>query len=261
MNYSRAAVEEYKRLNEYTETRFCELSKICPDEIEVLTEYEELICRVTVILGSWPPRDVADRSIRDLLADIFDFLYVSRRLIFEGYVTTAFPLLRRAFECNSLINYFILSPNKATEWDGGKQISNVKIRKYLDSHPMGESEKSMKDAYAFFSRATHPNREYIPTRFLGEGNRSVLGAIGVPDPRVIADYIYRLLELWFWFVVLISHYYRNILHSADKTYINDYMKVAKKAKDVGEELIKSKRKLWERQHNERINSTPKKAKQ
>jgi len=258
MNYSRAAIKEHKRLNEYTETRFCEMSKICRDEIEVLTEYEELICRVTVILGSCPPREVADRSVRDLLADIFDFLYVSRRLILEGYATTAFPLLRRAFECISLINYFILSPNKATEWDGGKQISNVEIRKYLDSHPMGESEKSMKDSYAFFSRATHPNRGYIPDRFLGEGNRSVLGAIGVPDPRVIAGYIYRLLELWFWFVVLISHYYRDMLHSADKTYINDYMKVAKKAKGVGEELIKNKRKLWERQHNERINSASKK---
>jgi len=247
MDYSKMGAEEYHRLKEYAETRFSELSKIFQDEIRVLTEYEELICLVTIILGSYPPRDITDRSIRDLLADVFDFLYISRRLILEGYASTAFPLLRRAFESISLIHYFMLLPNKAIVWDKGKQLSNAEIRKYLNSHPMGESEKAMKDLYAFFSGATHPNREYIPTRFLGEKNQFVLGAIGLPNLLVLADYIHRLIELWFWFGALISYYYRDLLSSVDKNYGDNYMKIANEAKRVSEELLKSQRELWEKE--------------
>jgi len=259
MNYSKMGAEEYHRLKEYAKTRSSELSKIFQDEIEVLMEYEELICRATVILGTYPPKDITDRSIHDLFADDFDFLYISRRLVLEGYVSTAFPLLRRAFESNSLIQYFMLLPNKVIEWDKGKQIKNVEIRKYLDSHPMGESEKAMKDLYVFFSGATHPNREYIPTRFLGEKNQFVLGAIGVPDLLVVADYIHRLIELWFWFAALISYHYREILHSVDKKYVNDYMKVANKAKKVSGELLTSERELWEKEYGEGVKRAPNKA--
>lgn len=259
MSYSKIGTKEYHRLKDYAETRFSELSKIFQDEIEVLMEYEELICRATVILGSYPPKDITDRSIRDLFADVFDFLYISRRLILEGYVSTVFPLLRRAFESNSLIQYFMLLPNKVIEWDKGKQISNAEIRKYLDSHPMGQSEKAMKDLYVFFSGATHPNREYIPTRFLGEKNQFVLGAIGVPSLLVVADYIYRLIELWFWLAALISYHYREIFRSADKKYMDDYMKVANKAKKVSEELLTSKRELWEKEYGEGVKRVPNKA--
>lgn len=256
MDYSKIGAEEYHRLNEYAETRFSELSKIFQAETRVLIEYEELICRATVILGSYPPKDVADRSIRDLLADVFDFLYISRRLILEGYASIAFPLLRRAFECNSLIQYFILLPNKAIEWDKGKQISNKEIRKYLNSHPMGESEKAMKYLYAFFSGATHPNREYIPNRFLGEGNKFVLGAIGIPSLLIVADYMHRLLALWFWFAALISYYYRDLLFSVDKNYGNDYMKIANEAQRVNEELLKSQRELWEKEYGGEAKPAP-----
>lgn len=259
MSYSKIGTKEYHRLKDYAETRFSELSKIFQDEIEVLMEYEELICLATVILGSYPPKDITDRSIRDLFADVFDFLYISRRLILEGYVSTAFPLLRRAFESNPLIQYFMLLPNKTIKWDKGKQISNAEIRKYLDSHPMGQSEKAMKDLYVFFSGATHPNREYIPTRFLGEKNQFVLGAIGVPSLLVVADYIYRLIELWFWLAALISYHYREIFRSADKKYMNDYMKVANKAKKVSEELLTSKRELWEKEYGEGVKRVPNKA--
>lgn len=253
MNYSKIGAEEYHRLKKYAETRFSELNEIFQDEIELLIEYEELICRATVILGNNPPKDVTDRSIRDLFADIFDFLYVSRRLILEGYVSTAFPLLRRAFESISLMQYFILLPDKAIEWNKGKQVSNAETRKFLDSHPMGESEKGMKDLYSFFSGATHPNREYIPFRFLGEKNKFVLGAIGGPNILGIADYMYRLIKLWFWFVAVISYHYKEILHSTDERYLNDYLKVANKAKRVSEALLRSQHELWEKEHGERAN--------
>jgi hypothetical protein len=257
MDFSKIGAEEYHRLKEYAGTRLSELGKIFQDEIKVLVEYEELICRATVILGSCPPRDIADRSIRDLFADIFDFLYISRRLILESYVTTAFPLLRRAFESNSLMQYFMLFPDKAIEWDNGRQISNAAIRKCLDSHPMGESENAMKDLYAFFSGTTHPNRKYIPARFLGEENQFVLGASGVPNQSVVAVYIHRLIELWFWFAVLISYHYRKILHMADKKYINDYMKIADKAQRVLEKLIASQSELWDKEKSKAAKRTPK----
>jgi hypothetical protein len=37
------------------------------------------------------------------LADVFDFLYESRRIIMSGQCATAYPLLRRAFESLSLM--------------------------------------------------------------------------------------------------------------------------------------------------------------
>ena len=248
MNYLKKGIEQHRRLKEYAGTRFSALGTVFQDEIELVTGYEQLICRATVILGNSPPRDVTDRAIRDLLADVFDFLHVSQQLILENYASTAFPLLRRAFESISLIQYFILLPNKAITWSKGGQVGNAEIRKYLDSHPMGESEKAMKDVYAFLSRATHPSRDCIPTRFLGEDNQFVLGGIVVPDLIVIADYIVRLIDLWYWFAASISYYYVETFDSADKSYGNDYMKVADKAKKVREALLTSRNELWENEH-------------
>lgn len=115
---------------------------------------------------------------------------------------------------------------------------------------MGESEKVMKDLYAFFSGATHPSRDYIPTRFLGEENQFVLGAIVIPNLVVVADYINKLFELWFWFAALISYYYKERLDSADKNYGNDYMKVSSKVKRISEKLLVGQRELLEKEYRE-----------
>ena len=114
---------------------------------------------------------------------------------------------------------------------------------------MGESEKAMKVFYNSFSGATHPNQKYIPTRFLGEGNQFVLGAIGDPDLSVVADYMHNLIKLWFWFTAMISYYYRELLRSTDRKYIKDYMKLANKAKVLSEELLRSQPKLQEKEYS------------
>ena len=241
IDYKKIGSEEYCQLSEYAKSRFFESNKIFKNEVNLLKKYEELICRLTLILGDNLPKDITDKSIRDLFADIFDFLYISRHLILESYASVAFPLLRRAFESISLMQYFMFLPNKAIIWNNGKQISNAEIRKYLDSHQMGTSEKSMKILYKFFSGAAHPNREYIPSRFLGEENQFVLGAIGVTDEKIRSNYIYNLLQLWFWFVASTSYHYKELLQFSDKKYIEDYMNIVNGALKLREALLKTQK--------------------
>ncbi len=256
MSHSNGGLEQYHRLEEFAETRFSELSKIFGEWVDVLVRYEELVCRAVFILGDHPPQDVADRGIRDLLADVFDFLYISRRLVLQGYASTALPLLRRAFESNSLIQYFMLLPGKAMSWNEGEQISNAEVRKYLDTHPMGQPEDGMRDSYRFFSGATHPNREYIPHRFLGEGNLFVLGAVAVPILTLVGDYVYRLIRLWFWLGALIAYQYREVLASADRTYMKDYIKLANEAQTAAEELLRRLREKWHQEYGKEAKHNP-----
>ena len=68
-------------------------------------------------------------------------------------------------------------PAIAEKWDSGVQIPNQEVRKKLASHPMGESEDSMREVYRFFSDAAHPNRDIIPGRYLGDGNKFVLASV------------------------------------------------------------------------------------
>jgi hypothetical protein len=58
-----------------------------------------LICEITLILGNTPPSSKRDAAIRDLMADVFDFLVEARALIIKGKLEVAYPLARRAYEC------------------------------------------------------------------------------------------------------------------------------------------------------------------
>ena len=75
---------------------------VCP-YIRVTDDYGQLICSAVEILGGVSPSSVQDLVIRDLLSDVFDFLYEGRRVIMSGQCATASPLLRRAFESLSLM--------------------------------------------------------------------------------------------------------------------------------------------------------------
>ncbi len=243
MDFAKMGNAEYKMLPNYSNKRKSELSNIFINEVNLLNEYEELLCRLTIVLGHTTPKGITDKSIRDILADIFDFLYISRRLIFQNYGSVAFPLLRRAFESISLMVYLIYCPEKALDWDKGKEIKNAEVRNFLDSHPLGESGKLLKESYTFYSGATHPNREYIPSRFLGEGNKFVLGAIGPVNLLIIADFILKLIQLWFWFGATISYYYLGVYDKIDKSYGKDYLRIGDKANIVAENLAKYRNEL------------------
>lgn len=256
MDYTAEGNEEHRRLAEYAQTRLTELARIFQDEIQILIAYEQLLCRATLILGTREPADLPDRVSRDLIADAFDGLYIARRVVSEGYASHAWPLMRRAFESATLLQYFLVLPDEAIRWSQGARITHAQVRKHHNTHStqvgtqtMSDYEKrALKELYSEFSEATHPNRGHIPARFLGEGNQFVLGAIAMPEPLVVAHYMSRLIDLWFFLAATASYAYREILHSADTLYIKDYLAVSARARAVIEELLTQWRELWQAEY-------------
>ena len=121
----------YHKLPEYELLRQSSLRKVFAAYIRVTDDYGRLICSAVDILGSAPSLSVQDRVIRDLLADVFDFLYESRRIIMSGQCTVAYPLLRRAFESLSLMVVCCFDAVVAERWHSGVQIHNREVRKKL----------------------------------------------------------------------------------------------------------------------------------
>lgn len=179
--------ETYKSLSAYAQTRTKEMTEMFIPFIDITDRYGLLICRITLILGNIKPLDIRDVVLRDLFADIFDCLYESRSLIMSGKLNVAFPVVRRAFESLSLLNLCAIDKSWAEKWHNGKEITNKDARKVLNKHPLGESEDEMRKLYKFYCLGSHPNRELIPCRFLGEGNQFVLGSIGKPNLLVVPE--------------------------------------------------------------------------
>jgi hypothetical protein len=69
---------DYKRLPEYAAQRYRELSGMVTPYVQVTDRYGELVCVLVRALGRVPPNCTQDEVCRDLLADVFDFLYESR---------------------------------------------------------------------------------------------------------------------------------------------------------------------------------------
>jgi hypothetical protein len=236
MNFKIEARKQHEKLGHYARRRSVELSRLFREEELTAIAYERLLCRLTLILGTISPRNAHDRAIRDLQADAFDALYVARRVIFEAFSAPGFGLLRRAFESISLIHYFLIHPPKAADWTRGKQITNAQVRRALRDHPLGEDEESLKRAYAFYSGGTHPNRDYIPRRFLGEPNEFVLGSIGKPSLILIGEKLEHLLAHWFWLGALVSTRYLEITAAFDKGFGDAYMQAAQRNQAVAQLL-------------------------
>jgi hypothetical protein len=127
-------------------------------------------------LGKINPVDNQDVALRDLMADTFDFLYEARHLIIRGKAEIAYPLARRAYESLSLLVACHLEPKLAARWMGNKRVSNEDVRRVLAKHPKGETENATRELYKSFSNISHPNRDAVAYRFLGEGNEFVLTA-------------------------------------------------------------------------------------
>lgn len=199
MNYDHVKAEkEYEYLKKYSDIRYNELSKMLSPFIDVTDEIGKLMCRVTYMLGYTHPVDEKDIVIRDLMADTFDFLYEGRSLILKGKLVTAYPIIRRAFESLTLMVVCYLKSEFVQKWHKGEEIRNNAIRRELNKHPLGESEKVMTDLYKFFSLASHPNRDMAPHRYLGEGNNFTLGSIGAPDLIFLSDYCIKYLDLYIY---------------------------------------------------------------
>jgi hypothetical protein len=100
-------------------------------------------------------------------------------------------------------------------WLAGKPIGNAEVRRVLGKDPRGESEKDLQSLYRFFSETVHPNRSAVAHRFLGDGNRFVLGAIGKPSLAMLADYAMKTLDLWFWFGAFVCYTHLDVLEKID----------------------------------------------
>jgi hypothetical protein len=146
----------------------------------------------------------------------------------------------------------------ANRWIAGKEISNAEIRRVLDQHPMGESEKSTPEFYSFFSRAAHPNRKTMFGRSLGDGNEFVLGSIGRPSLAMLADYALKTLDLWFWFGAFVAFVYRRTLYEADANFKSGYDAAVKMAREVSPWLVEqfNRTLAQERNHMDRNEPVP-----
>ncbi len=237
------ADEHYDLLPEYARSREAETRVMLQPYIEATDNFGKLISRLIYLLGAAPPANVQDSVVRDLTADIFDFLYEARPLILSGKLHVAYPLLRRAFESLCLLHACLLDKEDAEKWQGGKKYENRDLRHLLGKHPMGEPEPNLREMYTFFSRATHPNRDMIAARMLGEGNKWVLGAIGMPELVVMVDHCMKSLELWFWLSASVTHFYKDRLIKDHRDYMHLYYQSVDFEKEVYAWLVKHFNKL------------------
>ncbi len=226
----------YSGLQKCANFRRDELGKLYKPYIDATDLYGQLICDICSSLGNIPPSDEQEKVVRDLMADVFDNLYESRNIILTGQLNVAYPVVRRVYESLSLLALCALDKKIAQKWQAGKQISNSAVRKGLAKQPLGEKEDDLRELYKFFSQASHPNRDLIPERYLGEGNEFVLGAIGMPDLVMVTDYCLKHLSLWFWFAAVISTILGQKLGSSFSSYRARYLSVAKDAQECGEWL-------------------------
>jgi hypothetical protein len=234
--HPRTGAEFYEALPAFAEYRRAELVGMLQEVKDLADAYGSLVARATLVLGSSAPRSVRDTVFRDLMADVFDFLYEWPRPLFEGRLHVAYPLARRAYESLSLMSLCYQHEDAAKRWHDGAQISNAEVRKALSTAPMSESKEALDGLYRFFSKAAHPNRDLVAERRLGIGNEFVLGSIGRPNLVLIVDHCMHLIDMWFWFGALVAFASKEILHQADRTFGRDYLKTAARARQLQKSL-------------------------
>jgi hypothetical protein len=244
------ANKHYFELPAYDEARRREIAPMIKPYGDVTDKYGRLMSRICLILGEVEPTSKQDAVIRDLMADVFDFLYESRHFILKGKTLMAFPLARRAYESLSLLHLCALEPETAEKWASGKKISNHEIRKGLSQKQLGEDEDGLKELYNFYCGLTHPNREMIAFRGLGEGNGFVFGSIGCPNLIELSDYCIKNINMWFWFTATVTYFYKHLIFARDPSYKEVYMTTATEAKSVNEWLIEQYNQLLDEWHHQ-----------
>ncbi|MBU1123606.1 hypothetical protein KJ652_03365 [Patescibacteria group bacterium] len=182
------------------------------DAVNFIEDIEIVLCRMALILGDIQPENDADESIRDLFSEVFDSLLCSKNLIYEGYIGTAFPMMRRGYELMEMMIYFILNPDKETAWRGksgknGQHIKQCDIRQFFKTHPRGGDVAFKQELYNHFSDASHTNKKYIPYRQLGIANEFTLGNFAYPSDVGVIEQLMRLVQLYtFLRHIVFTHY-------------------------------------------------------
>jgi hypothetical protein len=163
------------------------------------------------------------------LNDIGDYM---RSLDRNFYCSGGRPKHDKCAVCDEKIDRDHNGAILADRWIASEQVGHAEIRRVLAAHPMGEKETQTRDLYFFFSKATHPNRDYMARRFLGEGNEFVLGPIGQPSLAMSLDYALETLNLWFWFAASVVFRYRDVLSQSDPELFQMYHDAAEAAGPV-----------------------------
>ena len=247
---SGSGADLYSKLPAFARLRRKELEAQLRPVLDLADAYGSLVARAVVALGFTEPNDRQDSVVRDLIADVFDFLYEWPRPLLEGRLHVSYPLARRAYESLSLLSACLQDKSIAERWDGGEQIGNAAIRKALAKLPFRESETALQELYAFFSQGTHPNRRLVSERFLGDGNEFVLGSIGQPEMVLVVDQCHRLVEMWFWFGAIVSFAAGEALSDRDPSFGRDYLATADRAREVADWLVASFNRLLEERQKE-----------
>jgi hypothetical protein len=160
--------QAYGELGKIAAMREAELRPMLQPYIDVTDRYGVLISSIVLVLGKKAPSSNQDSAIRDLIADVFDYLYGARHLIIIGKPELAYPLARRAYESLSLMVACNLDEKLCKRWMAGKQVTNEEVRRTLAKHPQGESEEATRRLYKAFSEIAHPNRSTVAHRLLGK---------------------------------------------------------------------------------------------
>ncbi len=231
-------VELYRQLPAFAAQRRHELNGMFAPVLKVTEAYGCLAARAVVALGAAPPATPNDAALRDLIGDAFDFLYEWPRPLFEGRLHVAYPLARRAYESISLLAAGTQDPKLLTRWRQGAQIGHGALRAALSKLPMGEDQADLAKVYTYFSKGSHPNRELVSERYLGEGNDFVLGSIAKPDLILTLDQCAHLLSLWFWFGALTGWFAKEALAERDPRFGKDYLDAARNLR-VAEEWVRT----------------------
>jgi hypothetical protein len=240
----------YRTVIEWDEKRTRELSRIFKPYVEVTDAYAELVCEIVNLIGNIKPDNLQDIVVRDLLADIFDSLHEARRIILTGKCGIAYPTARRVYESLSLMVVCVLNSKFAIKWHSGKEISNAEVRRELAKHRLGEGEESTRQLYKFFCLGTHPNRDLVPRRFLGEGNQFVLGQVGVPSLYLVTEYCRVHLRMWFWFTAVLMHHYRDHIDIAKPECGRQYLRTADGAQKIQAEFERHLARLLDEEKRE-----------
>ena len=161
-------------------------------------------------LGSIPPKDDRDRVLRDLACDALDSLWLAEHALLHGYEQQALVLLRRAYETNSLMAYFLNFPDKVKDWENGKRIRQSVIRKALGKAPFPEPEKELSAMYTVYSLFAHVNRVTVLDRSLGVANRITLGCQGNVSEKQVSAVLRELLGQMMWFVDLFNFAFKEV---------------------------------------------------
>ena len=237
VTYSIKAKKQYAMIPGYAERRNVEISEMLGPYIETTDKYGELLTRICIILGEIEPQSIQDSVLRDLMSDVFDFLYESRAFVLRGQILLAYPLARRAYESLSLMQWCSFDQNAAEAWSAGEKYQNYEVRNALAKHPMGENKEELKELYNFFCGLTHPNRDMIAFRGLGEGNQFVFSSIGTPNLVEVANFCMKSLELWYWFCPVAVWAFKDIILQKDRSFFPDHNNVRGEAQELRKWLI------------------------